>query len=253
MQIDFIEEYPTEGNLKKLSFVRFPASLYLGCKNIDDFLKLKNKIKTAYKNIKEIIYWPILEKSEGYWLSAFTKTRAIKRVLKEIADASESFPILWDAELPVLNPKLFITELFNISENKKLITSTLQNQNPKHPLIVAEVPRNRLTKIVFENSATSFSFTNYHRMDMLYSSALKVPDKENYLRTKIRENKKKYQKYSVALGLIGLGEDKTASIISPQDLDQDLHVTKEEGIREVAFYRLGGLNEEYLKVIEKYL
>lgn len=123
MQIDFIEEYPTEENLKKLSLVHFPTSLYLGCKNIDDFLKLKSKIKTAYKNIKEIIYWPILEKSEGYWLSAFTKTQAIKRVLKEIADAGESFPVLWDAEVPVNSPKLFITELFNTYSNKKLITS----------------------------------------------------------------------------------------------------------------------------------
>lgn len=88
---------------------------------------------------------------------------------------------------------------------------------------------------------------------MLYSSALKVFDKGNYFRTIIRENKNKYQKYTVALGLIGLGEDKTASIISPLDLDQDLHVAKEEGIKEATIYRLGGLNKEYLKVIEKYL
>lgn len=246
MEIGFFEEYPTEENLSKLKIISFPTSLYFACPNIDSFLKLKNKINKRYKNIKKIIYWPTPGSNEGYWISAFSQTKAIKRILKEIENTKEYFPVLWDAELPVLNKKLFFTEIFNVILNRRLIQHALRCQVGNHPLIVAEIPRCGIQKTVSEMVATSFPFTNYHRLDMLYGSKIS--------QSTLRENKNKYQDYSVGLGLIAPGVDgKITSIISPEQLLANLQTIKSEEIKEAVIYRLGGLNSKYLEIIKQFI
>lgn len=245
MKIGFFEEFPTPENLAKLKLISFKTNLSLASSNVNTFLGLKGKIGKEFKNIEKIIYWPILNIKEGYWLSAFSNTEAIQRILKEIKSTKEYFPVLWDAELPILNKKLFLTEFSKVISNKKLIQNIISDQFPNHPLIITEIPRTGIAKILSEIAAVSFPFTNYHRLDMLYNS--------KNLHLIIRKNKTQYKNYSVALGLIAPGvNDKTESLISPQKLFNDLQVAKSEGVSEVIIYRLGGLNEEYLEVIKNF-
>jgi hypothetical protein len=253
MRISFFEEYPLEKNLSKIKIIPFQTNLYLGCRNVKEFLELRAKLKKKFKNLDKVIYWPILDLSEGYWLSAFSKTSAIKRVFKELKSTEENFPVLWDAELPILNKRLFFTEILHFPFNRNLIHKVLQSQKDNHPLIVAELPRDGVRRLLSIMGGSSFPFSNYHRLDMLYTSMLKIENKEKYVRGVIRNNKNRFKRYSVGLGLIERGEeDHVTPLISPKELERDLTIVKKERIREVVIYRLGGLNKRYLSVLKKY-
>lgn len=254
MQISFFEEYPTDDSLSKLKLIPFKTNLYIASHSTSEFLILKKEIKTKYKNVEKIIYWPILKVSEGYWMSAFSKTKAIKRILKELKDSTKNFSVLWDAELPLLNKKLFITEIFHFFENRKIIFNAINNQNIYHPIIVTAFPKNGINKFISNLACASFSSGNFHYIDMLYSSLLKIDDKKKYLLDNIRKSKNKFKEYSVALGLIGRGiEDSTTPLISYNDLWEDLKIAKEERVKEAILYRLGGLNKQYLDILRKFI
>lgn len=252
MIVSFFEEYSSELNLNKLKLIHFSTNLYIGCKDINQFLQIRNRIKKNYQQVKQVIYWPILKLEEGYWLSGFTKTEGIMRILEELKKTKENFPILWDAELPTLNKKLFITQLPNLITNRKLIYGALLKQSPNHPLIVAQFSRSGLQEWFSQIGATSFPFANYHRLDMLYSSMMKNSDKSKFIRETIYRNKRKYKQYSVGFGLLDRGEGDPTPLITPNELDRDMRIAKTKNIREVVIYRLGGLNENYLRVLEKF-
>lgn len=255
MKLGFFEEYPSDKTLAKIRMLPADIDLYIGCKSVKEFLGFKEKIKKDFENVREIAYWPILEMEEGYWLSGFSKTSAIIRVLEEIKNCKESFPILWDAEVPTLNKKLFLTQLLGVSKNTKIIQSALLNQEKNHHLTVAQVPIYGFVRHLALKSGVFFPFTNYHRLDMVYTSMLPFLDGGKYLRKIVRENKAKYREYSVGLGVIDRGEGmgKVMPLMKVKQLDRDLEICKEEGIKNVIIYRLGGLNEEYLSICLNYL
>lgn len=253
MHIGFFEEYPTRRNLSKLRLVPFKTDLYLGSSNVKRFLELKRDIKRRYKNVDEVIYWPILALSEGYWISAFAQTRALKRIIAELSDVKERFAVLWDAEFPALNKRLFLTELPHVLKNRKIIYKALVKNLKRHPLVVAEFPRGGMRYFWARLAAVSFPFTTYHRLDMLYTSLLAMKNKAQYIEQVMKRHKDKYRKYSVGLGLIGRGEgDNITPLISPKDLERDLQIAKNLGIKNVVLYRLGGLNDKYLTLLKKY-
>lgn len=252
MKLGFFEEYATAQNLDKLRLVNFPISLHLGIRDIKQFLTVKHEIEKKFKQVKEIVYWPLLKVTEGYWFSGFTKTTTIERVITELNSVKENFPVLWDAELPLFHKQLFLTELPHLRKNSFLIHSALLHQNPKHPLIVAQFPRSNLKELFARICATAFSFTHYHRLDMLYTSMMKRVDKERYIRQIMRLNKDRYQKYSVGLGLIDKGEGDPTPLFTLAELERDLRIASQEKIAEVVIYRLGGVNKEYLQILKRH-
>src|SRR3989344_3998821 len=134
MQIDFFEEFPNDDSLSKLYFIKFRTNLYVAAKSVEEFLVLKTKIKKSYGNVAKVIYWPILEVNEGYWLSAFSKKLVIKRILNELKNTNEKFSVVWDAELPILAKELFVTQLPTFLRNRKIIHKVTLHQDSNHPL-----------------------------------------------------------------------------------------------------------------------
>ncbi|OGM15146.1 hypothetical protein A2V56_00435 [Candidatus Woesebacteria bacterium RBG_19FT_COMBO_42_9] len=254
MQIDFFEEFPNDDSLSKLRIIKFRTNLYVAAKSVKEFLVLKTKIKKFYRNVAEVIYWPILEVNEGYWLSAFSKTLAIKRILNELKNTNEKFSVLWDAELPILAKELFVTQLPNFLRNRKIIKKVTLHQDSNHPLIITAFPKSGINKFFSSLACTYFSSGSFPYIDMLYTSLLRVKDKSRYVRSAIKRNKNKFQEYSVALGLIGRGvEDYSTPLISPLGLKMDLGIAQKEGVKNVVLYRLGGLNKNYLGVLEEFV
>ena len=252
MQIDFFEEFPNNDSLSKLHLIPFQTNLYIAAKSVKEFLVLKTRIKKFYRNVDEVIYWPILEVSEGYWMSAFSKTSAVKRILNELKNTDNGFSVLWDAELPILRKELSLTQLPNFFTTKKIIQKVLVHKYPNHPIIVTAFHKTGINRLFSSLACTYFPSGGFPYIDMLYTSLLKVKNKSEYLRNVIKRNKNKFQEYSVALGLIGRGvEDFSTPLISPADLKRDLDIVQKEGIKNVVFYRLGGLNKNYLRVFEE--
>ena len=252
MEISFLEEYPTEENLAKLKLLPFKTSLYLAAESVGQFLELRGRVRRQYKNVFKMVYWPILKVSEGYWISAFSKNAAVKRIIREINSSKEKFPILWDAELPLLNKKLYFTEFLNFFKNRRIIKKILQNSNTNHPIIVAAFPKSGISKFLHYLAGASFYRGNFSYVDMIYTSLLKDIDKKEFLNRTVKNSKGRFKEYIVSLGLIAGGVEGEAPLISKEDLSRQLDFLEKQGIEEVVIYRLGGLDKEYLGIIEKF-
>lgn len=125
MKIYFYEEFPTKENLDKIKLIDFPTKLIVAAKSLEQFNPIRNKIK-KYKNIKEVAYWPILDKDEGYWFSAFAKNSALKRIIDELKQNKKPLTIMWDAELPIKSSLIF-KQFLNYFRNRKIILDFFKN------------------------------------------------------------------------------------------------------------------------------
>lgn len=63
----------------------------------------------------------------------------------------------------------------------------------------------------------------------------------------------KKDKYLISLGTIATGILGNQPILPPKELKDDLHYVKSIGFKRVIIFRLGGLNKEYIKVINQFI
>ncbi len=241
MLISFFEEFPTKESLKKISIISWPSKLYIAAKSLKEFQEISSSIKN--KNIREIIYWPILEKKEGYWVSPFSKNPALRRVFSEL---SKETPVMLDLELPTTrNPWLYITEAVRVAKNKEVIAGVIQKQEM---VCLAEYSSSsRLLALM----GLHYNAPHAKIIKMFYHSMHHFS--EGFLIRKIRLNKKEFGKrFILALGTIAQGIEGTEPILSKRQLEKDLAIAKTEGIKEVVLFRLGGLTKEYAKIFKKF-
>lgn len=243
MKISFFEEFPTKKNLSKLNLIKFPTTIYIAAKNIKEF----NKIKSQIKKPTIVAYWPILEKKEGYWLSPFSSPAAVKRVIKEVKNEK----VMWDAELPFRHPWLFL-RVDNFLRNMPTIRSFFKRKGKN--ILTSEYPiKNSLMQFLLTLLGVSFSPKKYRnkKIIMYYTSMHKVI-RPIFLKSIAKLQKKYGNNLQVALGTIATGILGNEPILSPQDLKRDLDEMKKIGVKEVVVFRLGGLDEEYIKTIRKF-
>lgn len=245
MIISFFEEYPTQDNLEKIKLIKFPTKLYIAASSIEEFNKIKKKINSKY--VKEIIYWPTLKVEEGYWLSPFSKRKALKRIINETKNVS----ILWDAELP-RKRSLLITQLPYFFKNKKLIKEFFKTYDGT--IYTAEYfPEKGFIGNLLKFLGLTFSPKEYGNYlgKMFYSS---VHDfNEDFIRAEMKCGVKSFgKKFIMGLGVLTTGINQDEPVMSKERLKRDLRIAKESGLNEVILFRLGGLNKQYLEAIKKY-
>tara|TARA_Y100000031_G_C8198895_1_gene375200 strand:- start:331 stop:1074 length:744 start_codon:yes stop_codon:yes gene_type:complete len=243
MKISFFEEFPDADNLSKLSLLDFPTKLYVAASSCKDFKRIALKIKN--KNVKEIVYWPILTRKEGYWVSPFSERKALLRVFEELK--SKKLPIMLDLELPTTQNFWLYLKSYNFFKNKKLIREFIDEY--KGNVYLAEYyPEGELKeKILF---CLGLHYNKVKVIKMMYHSLHSFS--ENLLRKKLKKGLQKYgDNYLVGLGTISVGVHGNDPILSADQLRKDLQLAEEVGVSEVVIFRLGGLNKEYLKVLKK--
>lgn len=249
MLISFFEEYPGNKILSNLNLIDFSTKIYLGDYSIEGFKQYKRELKN-YKNIKEFIWWPIINVNEGYWLSPWSKRKALLRTFHNLLN--ENIPILWDAELP-RNRLLLFTQSFKFFKNKFLINSFMKRYKGK--IYTAEYAfSNKISNKIFEFFGLFFSPEKYNtiQIKMMYTSM--HPISENYMESKIKEGLEKYKdRFLVGLGVIATGIRGNEKLISLKNLERDLNICKKLGVSEVVIYRLGGLSKDYLRIIKKFV
>jgi hypothetical protein len=239
MIISFFEEFPTKDNLNKVKLIDFPTKLYLAAPSLRIFNQIKKSINN--KNIKEFIYWPVLERKEGYWISPFSKRTALKRVFKELKHSKT--PIMLDLELPTRqNPFLYVTQTFNFIANKALIKRFIKSYNNK--IYAAEYFPEGKWKI-FTLKTLGLHYNDTKTIKMFYSS-MHYFSKE-FLKKEF--NTASERKYLIALGTISSGIHGNEPNLNPRVLKRDLLLAKQAGIKEAIIFRLGGLNNNYKKTI----
>ncbi len=177
MIISFFEEFATKENLSNVNLINFNSKIYLATKDIASFSSLRERILKQNKKIIDVVWWPVLEKEEGYWISPWSKREAILRIIKEAN--SKKFGILWDAELPI-DKKIFTLPLTpRFYQNRKIIRNFIKK--PKNKIFTAEYKSsNRFLDYWLMFSGISFN-KNYNHgvIKMVYSSLYGTIDKKN--------------------------------------------------------------------------
>lgn len=253
LAVTMVEEFPTEVNLTKLELIDFPINIFVAAESVNDFRKIEEKLK-KYPNLDLVGYWPVLKKEEGYWFSAFSKRKAIARVIEELESVNSPISVLWDAELPHLRRRLFLTELPRFLGSRKMVQNFIAEPPEEVTLYVAENRRRGLLcDLILNFSGVTFGRDlGYNRVEMLYGQ-WNLGTLQKFLKT----GKQLAGNYRPAFGLTagGVGDSPTEAnwMLSPQELDEELRVAQDLGIKEVVIYRLGGLDKAYLEVIKKYV
>ncbi len=257
MNINFFEEFPNDKNLEKLSLIKFSSLVFIASKSLNEFYRIKNKVNRINENIK-VGYWPILKNS--YWISPFSYRSELEELYKDLLrrNNKNKLEVLIDLELPLLNKKLFFLNLPSFFKNKNTIRELFKNQDKMNIRIsTAEYSTlNKTTQKILQYLGVSYSTDKFphKKIIMFYSSIIK----NSMLRNRIKSEIKDYyselgNNFQVGLGTIATGIIGNEPLLKPEQLDEDLKFCKSVGINSIFIFRLGGLNKEYIKVINKYL
>ncbi|MBI2146504.1 hypothetical protein HYU22_04135 [Candidatus Woesearchaeota archaeon] len=245
MLISFFEEFPTLSNLRKLKQVTWPTKLYLAAPSFKEFTIIKAKIKN--KNIRQFIYWPILQKKEGYWISPFSERKALMRIFKELE--GKNIPVMLDLELPTTqNPLLYLNQGLNFFRNKRLIKKFIQQYPGEVYCAEYHIYKKWLSWL-----GLHYSHPQIKIIKMLYHSMHHFQD--YFLEKNLQEGKRHYgkERFIAGYGTIAKGITGREKILAPEELANDLRIAQQNGIKEVIIFRLGGLNTEYANVIKRYI
>jgi len=240
MKISFFEEFPDEKTLGKIKLIKFPTKLIIAAKSVKDFEKIK------VKNVKETIYWPILDKKEGYWLSPFSKRTALLRTIKELENSD--CKIMWDAELPTRRARLFFTESNNFFRNRKTILEFFRKNG--HRIYVSETMMPGFLEKMAEFLCVNFSPYKYknYKIKMCYTSMRRFNLEKLYKR--FADGVDKYgDHFLVAFGTIAVGILGNEPRLKADKLARDIKIADKAGVKEIVIFRLGGLDKEYAKYL----
>lgn len=233
MKISFYEEFPTRENMLKLRLVKFPTKVFVAASSFKEFQRIVKKYKQ--KNVT-FGFWPVLDETEGYWVSPFVPQAALYRVLDEAAKAEL---ILIDLELP--KNRAMMLNVITFFSNRRLIRRFLQKH--AHKVVTAEYgAHTRFLRFLGITSGKG----SFKVGKMLYSSMrLRNIREDVFHLQKVFGNRLVVGLGCTTQGILGI-----EPVLSVSQLQKDLQVCKDANVKEVCIFRLGGLNKEYLKVIK---
>jgi hypothetical protein len=281
MNIGFFVEFPRE-EIHKLSLIDFPVKLYLAANSIEEFRTIEEMAKGINPEI-EAAYWPLLEKS--YWISPFSYNRELDRLHGDLSQNDEKLEVLLDLELPKFWLRYLIYHIPRVLANA--LKYHLRFRRPRIRKLFKERDRYNI-----EITATSYPVTskfyiinyltfklfgllgvhfnpkayNHNVVFMCYSSIRKDLLKKTL--KNINKRKKTREHFQVGLGLLDygmlsktgyiqllqrIGLLKSFRLLSPEELERDLSLVKEYGVNTATIYGLGGLDQDFVDVISKYI
>ncbi|MCX6667918.1 MAG: hypothetical protein NTV74_06780 [Euryarchaeota archaeon] len=262
MRIDFHEYDLSEENLRKAALIDFPSTIYLSASSLEEFRVLEEKLHEINPDL-EAAYIPHTEKS--HFISPYSYPYELENLIKDLQKnkQNKTLKVLLDLEPPRYdlegkNLTNFIKNLKYFHKNKKLIESIFERANEYNITIFTgeAAPENIFDLIKLNLKGRSYSLNKFAhtRCIMFYSNKLTNRDEdrkamENFL---IKLHDRHADKIQVILGNIG-PTSKTGTIITFERLDDDLKFFYEHGFKTVSIFRLAGLNEDYLRVIKKYV
>ncbi len=257
MRINFYEEFPTYENLSKAELINFPSTIFIAAKSLKEFRELEKDLYDINPML-EAAYWPILNKS--YWVSPSSLTYELENLLKDLEKnkENETLKVLIDLESP--SREFYFRNFKNISliQGKNLIKKIFEKAEEFNIKIYAHegAYANIIEQMIRQIKGLSYPLRKYsHTKIFGYFSELYKPyyRREPTIRYMERQHNKYGEIIQAALGLIAVGQAGNELLVSPEELDVDLCTMYEIGLRNVTIFRLGGLNEDYLNVINKYV
>ena len=161
---------------------------------------------------------------------------------------NKNIPVMLDLELPTTrNPWLYLSEFFNFKNDKKLIHSFVCNHPGETYLCEYSAPEKSLQRLGLHYASKKSKV-----MKMMYHSVHYYSNEK--LRSELQRGLKEFgDRYVVGYGTIALGVGGNEPILSAEQLEKDLQIAQEVGVKEVVLFRLGGLNKKYVKAMERFV
>ncbi|MBS3165574.1 hypothetical protein J4444_00480 [Candidatus Woesearchaeota archaeon] len=259
MRISFFEEFPTFTNLQKLKLVTWPTKLYVAAKSLEEFEEIVAKVRksTKHKLVTEIIYWPILEKKDGYWVSPWTNSQSLNNLFHSLLHIKNKkyLSVMLDLEPPKEKMQIF-TRMPIMLINKRKIQRFLHHA-PQHNIKVYTVELSHLSQKLLQIAGLSYSSQKFkqQRIGMYYTSFIRPLLPKHLVEERFTHKVKgcAQEKMLLGIGLIAPGVYKIEPTYDAEALSMELKIAQANGIKEVIIFRLGGLDRKFVKVITKYL
>lgn len=251
MNINFFEEYPTLENLEKAKLINFNSTIFLAANSFNEYEGYRKILSSVNSNISTA-YWPILKNS--YWISPFSNTKDLQDFVREIFSIGESLTILIDLELPLSKHKeLYFKNFFSVYKNKKILKRFFK-EAPAHniKIVTAEYPPFFLgANLIYRLLGISFDIKKYKHTQciMYYTSMFSNKIKSELIKIGVIRTKKYNPDLQLGLGTIATGVLENEPILSYESLKKDMNFMKVNNIKTGVVFRLGGLNEDYVKLL----
>jgi len=248
MNIHFFEEYPSEENLKKAGQTGFPTKVFIAAKTPEEFQKAQIYL---HQIGVPAVYWPLLEKA--YWISPFSDPGDLSTLQTYAGEFAE---ILFDQELPVIRKNLFIRNAHYFFKNTRKIQQLYgEFARKKTKIFTAEYPATGpISQFVLRCLGVAFDpeKLDHTKIIMFYSSM--IPSSlQAGMRRQLRSLSRKYGKrVQIGLGTIQTGVFGDEPILSPEHLEKDLEFARAAGFDTAVIFRLGGLNDSNLEVLQRF-
>lgn len=247
MRVNFFAEYPGEGELQQAELIDFPSRIFLAAESLADYRDYRADLAAVNPDL-EAAYWPILEHS--YWVSPFADPAELDALFAATADLDD--PVLLDLELPVGQPRQFLSNARSARANRRRIREFLRGADVD--VVAAEYPPVPVGRHLFGPLGVRYPTDSlgHTRCPMFYSSV--IPDAVvDRTAAAVEAMVESDEDVVVGLGTIATGAFEDEPILPPADLERDLARMAEAGADEVIIFRLGGLDEDYLDVIEPFV
>lgn len=255
MNINFFEEYPTLENLEKAKLIDFKSTIFLTANSFKEYKENQKLLSSINPNLSTA-YWLILPNS--YWISPFSNTEDLENFVKEIFSIDEPLTILIDLELPLVKHKeLYFKNFFSFWKNKKILKKFFKEASAHNiKIVTSEYPPffNGMS-FIYRLLGISFDVKKYkHTHCIMYYTSM-IPNKfmSNLIRTGIIKLRRINPNLQLGLGTIATGVLGNEPKLIPDFLKNDLDFAQKHNISAVNIFRLGGLNEEYIKKIKKFI
>ncbi len=245
VRIGLYEEFPVPWRLDKLRQVDFPVTLAIAASSLDQFTELRKEILNTYPQVREVVFWPLLTKEEGYYPGAWSNADGVQRVVQE----SEGLPTLLDLEMPVGQTTLSIQ---NWWRNRTLLDQWLRQRTAPVYIWRSQVLMG-LDSLFLRLAAMHFDPADYPIVSLqldLYTAGEGQPQDE--LAQILRCGVEAYgERFIPAFGALNDGEGPENIFVPPATLMRNLQLARAAGVSEIWLFGVNGLNESYLSALKE--
>lgn len=251
MLFNFFEEYSTQDNLEKAKLIDFESTVFLAANSYTEYCKSREMLNSINPNL-HTAYWPILPNS--YWISPFSNTDDLENFIKEIFSVNKEMTILIDLELPLSkNKSLYFKNIFSFFKNKKILKDFFNKAKSHNVNIVTSEYPPFIFDIgfIYRLLGISFNVKKYKHTQcvMYYSSMIKSKIVSKLTRRGITNLRKNNPNLQLGIGTTAIGVLGNEPVLSIQSFKEDIDFMLKNNISTCIIFRLGGLNEDYLKLI----
>ncbi len=247
VRVGLYEEFPTPDRLDKLGQVDFPVSLAVAAPSRARFLELRDTVRSAHPQVREVFFWPLLTRAEGYYPGAWSDDAAVRRVARE----ADGLPVLWDLELPRDPVRPSARDWWS---NRTFLDDWLRRRTEPTHLWRTSTALG-LDTALLRLSAQHFDPRQYPQVWMhldLYATGAGLP--EPVLRRVLRCGVERYgDRFIPSLGVLNDGQAAADAFVPATTLRRYLRAARQAGVAEVWLFGANGVSPDVLAALREAL